>query len=181
MTQRPNSGGPTLEVLYFEGCPNHEHAVALVRKALASENVTAPIQIIRVETDVEAHRQRFYGSPSVRINGEDIASIPENATTGLACRVYRTPDGHLTPTPPYETIVAAVRRAKPGWQGVSQSDAGSECAAPAGSPHTRRMRAASAVTQTRYRAAPGDAFHSSASPVSSSVSMRRRRSSRTER
>ncbi|HEV2405281.1 MAG TPA: hypothetical protein VGR88_07505 [Ktedonobacterales bacterium] len=126
MTQRPDSGRLTIEVLYFEGCPNYERAVALVRMALASENVTTPIQMIRVETDAEAHRQRFYGSPSVRINGEDIASLPEDATTGLACRVYRTPDGRMAPSPSYETITAAVRRAKPGWQGVSQSDAESE-------------------------------------------------------
>ena len=124
MTQRAKSGGPTIEVLYFEGCPNHERAVELVRNALISEKVTAPIQMIRVETDAEAHRQCFYGSPSVRINGEDIAPLPNDATPGLACRVYRTPAGRLTPTPPYETIVAALRRSTRGRRAASPPDNG---------------------------------------------------------
>ncbi|MGH2484490.1 MAG: DF family (seleno)protein [Ktedonobacterales bacterium] len=127
MTQHAKPGGPTVEVLYFEGCPHHERAVALVRKALAAEKVSAPIQMIRVETDAEAHQHGFYGSPSVRFNGEDIAPPPHTATPGLACRVYRTPDGHMTPTPPFEAIVVALRRSMSGWRESSQPDARSEC------------------------------------------------------
>jgi hypothetical protein len=28
---------------------------------------------------------------------------------GLACRVYRTPEGQVAPVPAYETLVAALR------------------------------------------------------------------------
>jgi hypothetical protein len=126
MTQRAKYGGPTIEVLYFDGCPNHERAIALVRKALASAKVTAPIQLIRVETDEEAHRHGFYGSPSVRVNGEDIVPPPANATPGLACRVYRTLDGHIAPVPAYETIVAALRRSMPRGRVSSPPHAGPE-------------------------------------------------------
>ncbi len=110
MTQSGMTSGPRIEVLYFDGCPNHERAVALVRQALAAERITAPIQMIRVETDAEAHRYGFYGSPSIRVNGEDIAPLPAGATPGLACRVYRLPDGNMAPVPAYETLVAALRR-----------------------------------------------------------------------
>lgn len=110
MTQSGMTSGPRIEVLYFDGCPNHERAVALVRQALAAERITAPIQMIRVETDAEAHRYGFYGSPSIRVNGEDIAPLPAGATPGLACRVYRLPDGHMAPVPAYETLVAALRQ-----------------------------------------------------------------------
>jgi hypothetical protein len=108
-SQSCRSNRPAVEVLYFEGCPNHEHAVALVRKALAAEQITVPMQLIRVETDEEAHRYGFYGSPSIRINGEDIAPLPSGATPGLACRVYQLPDGHMAPVQAYETLVAALR------------------------------------------------------------------------
>ncbi len=107
------SSGSTIEVLYFDGCPSYEHAVALVRQALAAEQITAPIQLIRVESDAEAQRHRFYGSPTIRVNGEDIAPFPAGATPHLACRVYRRPDGHLAPVPAYETLVAALRRTVP--------------------------------------------------------------------
>jgi len=103
------SRGSTIEVLYFDGCPSYEHAVALVRKPLAAERITAPIQLIRVDTDVDAQHYGFYGSPTIRVNGEDIAPLPAGATPHLACRVYRTPDGQLAPVPAYETLVAALQ------------------------------------------------------------------------
>lgn len=110
MKQSDRSDAPTIEVLYFEGCPNHERAVALVRQALAVEQIAAPIQLIRIATDAEARQYDFYGSPTIRINGEDIAPVPAGALPGLACRVYPTPDGHVAPVPAYEALVAALRR-----------------------------------------------------------------------
>ena len=112
-SQASQASSSTVEVLYFEGCPNHERAVALVKRALAAEQITAPIQLRRVETDAEAQRYGFYGSPTIRINGEDIAPPPAGATPGLACRVYQLPDGHLAPVPAYEVVVAALRQTLP--------------------------------------------------------------------
>ena len=110
MTQTDHVAHPTIEVLYFAGCPNHERAVALVRQVLADEHVAAPIQMIRVDTEEEAQHCGFYGSPSIRVNGEDVAPLPERATPGLACRVYQMADGRLAPVPAYDALVAALRR-----------------------------------------------------------------------
>ena len=66
------SSGSAIEVLYFDGCPSYVHAVALVRQALTAERITAPIQLIRVDTDAEACHYGFYGSPTIRVNSEDI-------------------------------------------------------------------------------------------------------------
>lgn len=111
---RPSSqsSDPTIEVLYFDGCPSFEHAVALVRKALAAERIAAPIQLIRIDTDAEAQRHGFCGSPTIRVNGEDIAPPGSGASPTLACRVYRMPDGQMAPIPAYETLVAALRRTR---------------------------------------------------------------------
>ncbi len=110
MTQSGRSDAPTIEVLYFEGCPNHERAVALVRQVLAAEQIAAPVHLIRIATNAEARRHGFYGSPTIRINGEDIAPVSARAVPGLVCRVYPTPDGHMAPVPAYEALVAALRR-----------------------------------------------------------------------
>ncbi len=110
MTQSDSSDALTIEVLYFEGCPNRERAVALVRQALVAEQIAAPIQMIRIATHAEACRYGFYGSPTIRINGEDIAPVPAGAVPGLACRVYPTHDGHVAPVPAYAALVAALRR-----------------------------------------------------------------------
>lgn len=110
MTQSGPSDAPAIEVLYVDGCPNHERAVALVRQALVAEQIAAPIQEIRIATDAEARRYGFYGSPAIRINGEDIAPMPAGAIPGLACRVYPTPDRHVAPVPAYEALIVALRR-----------------------------------------------------------------------
>ena len=106
------SGDSTIEVLYFDGCPSYEHAVALIRKALAVERIAAPIQLTRVNSVAEARRHSFYGSPTIRVNGEDIAPLPAGASPCLACRVYRMPDGRLAPVPAVEALVAALRRTR---------------------------------------------------------------------
>jgi hypothetical protein len=97
-------------VLYIDGCPNYELAVALVKMALAAERISAPIRLTRVDTDVAARRHDFYGSPTIRVNGEDVAPVPARATPRLACRVYRRLDGRLAPVPEYEALIAALRR-----------------------------------------------------------------------
>jgi mercuric ion transport protein len=78
-----------VEVLYFEGCPNHESTMERVREALRSENETADVQEIEVRTEGEAESMGFLGSPSIRINGLDIELDSRNLKSyGLSCRTY---------------------------------------------------------------------------------------------
>lgn len=78
-----------VEVLYFEGCPNHAPTVEKVREALQSEYQSAEIHEVEVRTQAEAELLGFLGSPSVRIEGLDIE--PEARSLkgyGLSCRTY---------------------------------------------------------------------------------------------
>lgn len=78
-----------VEVLYFEGCPNHAPTVERVREALQSEKETADVREIEVRTQAEAESVGFLGSPSVRINGLDIEpEARELKNYGLSCRTY---------------------------------------------------------------------------------------------
>ncbi len=100
---------PTIEVLYVTGCPHVERAVALVRDVLRAKGLEAmPIDRILVETKAEAERLDFHGSPTVRINGHDVASLLSGAAPCLACRLYRSPGGRLTPFPTRDALVAAL-------------------------------------------------------------------------
>ncbi len=83
---------PTIELLYFEGCPSWEVAQELLETVLNEQNLQAGVQLVRVETDDEAKQQRFVGSPSIRINGEDLFPV-DHEDYALGCRVYQTPDG----------------------------------------------------------------------------------------
>ena len=57
-----------VEVLYFEGCPNHLPTVEKVREALESDYQSAEIREVEVRTQAEAKSLGFLGSPSVRID-----------------------------------------------------------------------------------------------------------------
>ena len=107
------SATPTIEVLYFTGCPNYLPAVALVRDVLRAHGLeAAPVALIAVESDAEALRLDFHGSPTVRIDGRDVLPLPEGAAPSLACRLYRAADGRVLPHPPAEALVAALE----SWQ-----------------------------------------------------------------
>ncbi len=78
-----------IQVLYFEGCPNHEPAVALTRSVLAELGLDTEIEEIAVETAEDAVRHRFLGSPTVRVDGQDIEPGARDRTEfSLCCRVY---------------------------------------------------------------------------------------------
>jgi hypothetical protein len=100
-----------IEFLYFEDCPSHDEALARLRQVLEQEHVEAEVNVVHVETESQAQKLRFVGSPTVRIDGEDIDPISPDVPYALACRAYQKEDGHITPLPPVELIRMAVRSA----------------------------------------------------------------------
>lgn len=95
-----------VEVLYFEGCPNHESLLPHLEELLAQAGIDAGIQLIEVTDDERAQRERFLGSPTVRIDGRDIEpGADDRSDFGLKCRLYRTADG-FGGTPADEWILA---------------------------------------------------------------------------
>jgi hypothetical protein len=100
-----------VELLYFEGCPSYAELLPKVRDLLASEGIEQEVELRRVETPEEAQHERFLGSPTVRVDGEDIdPSAKDRNDFGLECRLYRTEEG-LVRTPPASWIRAALDRA----------------------------------------------------------------------
>ncbi len=101
-----------IEFLYSEDCPSHAPALERLRDLLEQEDLQADLRIVRVETDEQAQSLCFPGSPTIRVDGQDID--PEGTTAnpvGLSCRVYRTSDGRFTPLPPEDLVLQALRRA----------------------------------------------------------------------
>lgn len=102
----------TVELLWWDGCPSHPEALAALERVLREEGVAAEVTRIEVTDDEQARAERFFGSPTIRIDGEDIAPPGDGEPFSLTCRVYRTRDGRFSPTPDLEDLRAAVRRAK---------------------------------------------------------------------
>lgn len=83
-----------VEVLYFDGCPNHEALLPRLREALRRAGAPTDITLVRIEDDEAARRERFLGSPTVRIDGRDIEPQADQRTDfGLKCRLYQTSGG----------------------------------------------------------------------------------------
>ena len=98
---------PTVELLYFQGCPNAEAVRALVLRVAADAGVTPDLRLIEVPPQ-DAERLRFLGSPTVRVDGHDVEpGADERTTFTFACRMYRTPSG-LSGSPPSEWVRAAL-------------------------------------------------------------------------
>jgi hypothetical protein len=82
-----------VEVLYFDGCPTHVAATQTLREVLAQLGAEADVELVAVNTDEEAKRLRFPGSPTIRVDSRDLFPVPERSVWALGCRTYATPDG----------------------------------------------------------------------------------------
>lgn len=60
-----------IDLLYFAGCPSWQDALENLKAALDAEQVNAEIRLVLVETDEDAARLKFLGSPSFQVNGAD--------------------------------------------------------------------------------------------------------------
>jgi len=97
-----------IEVLYFEGCPNHLPAIEMIRETLKLLGRQCEIRQVEVRTQADAEAMAFVGSPSIRINGLDIEEGARTAKNfGLICRTY--PDGsHRSGVPSHELLRRAI-------------------------------------------------------------------------
>ena len=99
--------GVKIELLYFDRCPTYRPAQESLKQALSEEGIDARIQLLAVNTNEEAQRMRFPGSPTIRVNGRDLFPAPEPQDGGLGCRMYTTPEG-LRGTPTKEMLREAL-------------------------------------------------------------------------
>jgi hypothetical protein len=85
---------PRVEILYFDGCPNHEPAHKLVEQVAAELGLQPEVELVEVADPETATRLRFLGSPSVRVDGSDVEpGADERSDFVLSCRVYRSERG----------------------------------------------------------------------------------------
>lgn len=105
---------PELELLWWEGCPSTDRALAELREALADLSLEhATIRLREIQTDEQAREAGFRGSPTILIDGVDWARSPggDDEALGLACRIYRRQDGRISPTPDPDDLRRALRAA----------------------------------------------------------------------
>jgi hypothetical protein len=92
-----------IELLYFNSCPSYKQALANIKAALKAKNLQAELKLINVESEEQAEKVGFQGSPSVRINGKDLEGRDEGFS--FSCRLYYV-NGKPTVAPSKEEIIA---------------------------------------------------------------------------
>jgi len=103
-----------VELLAVEDCPHLEQARHDLESILRTGIIEVPIQLVFVTSPDDAELLGFQGSPTIRINGDDVVPQP-GLPVALACRVYRDADGRALASPPIESIRSAIdshRRAR---------------------------------------------------------------------
>jgi hypothetical protein len=102
---------PRVEILYFDGCPNHEPARALVERLAAQLRIEPEIRLVEVADPEAAVALRFLGSPTVRVNGVDVEpGAAERRDFALSCRIYRS-EGRVAEQPQESWVREALTEA----------------------------------------------------------------------
>jgi hypothetical protein len=103
---------PQVELLWWAGCPSWEKAHRLVRDEMAAAGLALErLEVRELKSDEEAERERFPGSPTIRIDGRDVQD-PGDEPIGLSCRVYRLRDGRISALPDPADVRDALKEAK---------------------------------------------------------------------
>jgi hypothetical protein len=82
-----------MEILYFDGCQTYLAVEKTLREVLEERGIAAEVELVAVNTDGEARELRFAGSPTIKVDGEDLFPLPERAEYALGCRMYATSAG----------------------------------------------------------------------------------------
>ena len=90
-----------IEFLFFEGCPSYKEALKNLQEVLDEERIKVDIEMINVENIEMAEQHGFQGSPSIRIDGNDLEN--RNEGYNYSCRIY-TINGEKTGIPAKEFI-----------------------------------------------------------------------------
>lgn len=99
-----------IELLFLDGCPSHERLLPQVHEL--AEQTGSELVLHRIDTPEQAVRERFLGSPTVRVDGRDVdPGAGERTDYGLKCRIYRSSPGQ-SPLPPQPWIQAALQAAR---------------------------------------------------------------------
>jgi hypothetical protein len=103
---------PKVELLWWEGCPSTPEALAELGRLMSELGLDPESVVVReVASDAQAEAERFPGSPTIRVDGRDVAPAAAGEPVGLTCRIYRRRDGRPSPTPDPADVRDALERA----------------------------------------------------------------------
>jgi hypothetical protein len=76
-------------IQHFHGCPNGPEMITNVKKAIIQFGDKIDYQEILIDDEESAVINKFRGSPTLLINGNDFENMPEPLKPALSCRLYK--------------------------------------------------------------------------------------------
>jgi len=101
---------PTIDLVYFDGCPHLEAAREALRAALGSSAGTTAWREWRSDDPALPEYAAGYGSPSIFVGAREVTGAAPTATA-TACRVYLDARGERLAAPSAAAIAAAIAAA----------------------------------------------------------------------
>lgn len=99
----------TIEFLYWAGCPSHPEARELLEEVLHARGADLTVNVREVHTQEVARELGFPGSPTIRVDGRDVDPAGAQEPPSLSCRIYRLPNGRVSPVPTRQQIEEALK------------------------------------------------------------------------
>lgn len=111
---------PKVELVYAADCPNVEGARSHLLQALLRAGLAPDWREWDRASPESPEYVRSYGSPTVLVNGEDVARDSLRAD-GSLCRIYTDEQGKLSGLPSVEAIFKALSERKKGLPPASST------------------------------------------------------------
>ena len=99
-----------VRLLSFEGCPNALPAQELIEAVIHDLGIEASVIHTRVNSEEDADKYQFLGSPTIQVDGKDIEKSRRSEKSLFGCRIYKSADLQ-TGVPPRQMLEAAIREA----------------------------------------------------------------------
>lgn len=95
---------PSIQFLYFDGCPLADAAQAVLERALLSCGLQkGHYETVNVLDPKTPEKLARWGSPTILVDGQDVSGHVQG--DGVGCRLYNTPDQ----VPTLEMIATAIK------------------------------------------------------------------------
>jgi hypothetical protein len=112
--RRRGEGADTLLLLEHPpvvtlGRSAHGEHLLVPEEVLAARGVDAYVELHEVTSHTEAVELAFPGSPTIRIDGCDVDPVGAASRAALTCRIYKLPDGRVSPVPSREQLEEALQ------------------------------------------------------------------------
>lgn len=99
-----------IEFLYSSRCPNREEALQNLIRVLKRNGWFMGIHSIEIKDLNQAKKAKFLGSPTIRVNGQDLEKDAEKADSySLDCRTYVI-NGESISVPTEDFIEEGIKR-----------------------------------------------------------------------